>query len=65
MKNFKSLLAALLCTALLIPTLFSCLGADDDPETQANSYYDYFDTVSVIMSYKGDSPEEFAAKMPK
>ena len=61
MKKFKSLLAALLCTAILIPTLFSCLEANKDPKTQANSYYDYFDTVSVIMSYKGDTPEEFAA----
>lgn len=32
-----------------------------EPAMQAASYYEYFDTVSVIFSYKGDSSEEFAA----
>ena len=32
-----------------------------EPQTQAESYYEYFDTVSVLFSYKGDSAEEFKA----
>ena len=37
----------------------SGIGNVKEPETQAKSYYDFFDTVSVIYSYKGDSKEEF------
>ena len=55
----KSLLCAILCAALILLSLCSCKEAE--PKVQAESYYDFFDTVSVIMSYKDDTPEEFAA----
>ena len=60
--KFKALLCTLLCAALALTAFASCgsQGAPE-PETQAKSYYDLFDTVSVIISYKGDSPQEFAA----
>ncbi|MBR2454112.1 MAG: FAD:protein FMN transferase, partial [Clostridia bacterium] len=32
-----------------------------EPETQAKSYYEFFDTVSTVISYKGDSTAEFEA----
>ena len=36
-------------------------GKKDEPKPQAKSYYEFFDTVSVIMSYKNDTKEEFEA----
>jgi thiamine biosynthesis lipoprotein len=32
-----------------------------DPQIQAKAYYEYFDTKSIIYSYKGDSEAEFKA----
>ncbi len=59
--RIKRLLAVISCIALLIPQLFSCNSCfgPTEPEKRATSYYDYFDTVSVIISYRGDSTEEF------
>lgn len=34
-------------------------GGLKEPTTQAKSYYEFFDTVSIIYSYKGDSEQEF------
>ncbi|MBQ7343556.1 MAG: FAD:protein FMN transferase [Clostridia bacterium] len=61
---YKKLISLILCFCLFVLPLCSCqTGGDGDkprePQTQAKSYYEYFDTVSVIFSYKGDSPEEF------
>lgn len=33
---------------------------EQEPQTQAKAYYEYFDTVSAIFSYRGDAPEVFA-----
>lgn len=60
----KSKLALLFILIVLssVP-LSSCSPKDDfvEPQTRAESYYEYFDTVTVLFSYKGDSPEEFKA----
>ena len=32
-----------------------------EPKTQANSYYEYFDTVCTVISYAGDSADAFAS----
>ncbi len=56
----KSLLCAVLCIALSLICLSSCAWKEKESEPQAESYYNFFDTVSVIFSYKGDSPEEFS-----
>ena len=40
-------------------SLVSCGKDEDMPQTKAKSYYDYFDTVSVVFSYKGDSEDSF------
>lgn len=58
--KFKSFLCAVLIVALSTLLLSSCIG-EEEPETQAESYYDFFDTVSVVISYKGDKKEEFSA----
>ena len=47
------------CLSLLFMT--SCIPGEKvkEPETQAKSFYEYFDTVSVVFSYKGDSQADF------
>ena len=61
MKIFKYWLL-ILCLSLLLCALFSCSPSEsaDEPTTQGKSYYEYFDTVSAIFSYRGDSAEEFS-----
>ena len=41
--------------------IFSCTACDksEEPQMQAKSYYDCFDTVSVIFSYLGDEADIF------
>ena len=42
--------------------LLSCAPQNNqEPKTQANSYYEYFDTVSTVISYAGDSADTFSA----
>lgn len=61
MKIFKYW-SLILCFSLLLCALFSCSPSEsaDEPKTQGKSYYEYFDTVSAIFSYRGDSAEEFS-----
>ena len=63
--NIRKIVAAFLFVTVLICTLTSCdvkLPSDiNEPEKQARSFYEYFDTVSVVISYEGDSPEIFDA----
>lgn len=61
MKIFKYW-SLILCLSLLLCALFSCSPSEsaDEPKTQGKSYYEYFDTVSAIFSYRGDSAEEFS-----
>ena len=57
---YKKLLSTLLCLILLLVPLSSCK-KEKEPEIQAKSYYEYFDTVSTVISYAGDSEGEFKA----
>ena len=64
---FAKIISVLLCLATLLCSLSACTNSDGDmggqsedvPKTQARSYYDYFDTVSGIYSYRGDSADDF------
>ena len=60
MKIIK-LFCVILCSLLFFAALTACDEQNDvkEPETKAQSYYEYFDTVSVIFSYSGDSQSEF------
>lgn len=59
-KSFIVLIVLLLCICLTV--LPSCKKEETpEPEVQAISYYEYFDTVSVILSYRGDSADVFSA----
>lgn len=53
----KRILSFLLILTFCILPLASC--KEKEPTVQAKSYYEYFDTVSTVLSYKGDSEEEF------
>ena len=55
----KRIISFLLCLSFCLPTLASC--KKKEPTVQAKSYYEYFDTVSTVFSYKGDSEAEFTA----
>lgn len=65
--RFQKTVSLLLFLALMLATSVACKKPPEantvieDPPTQAKSYYEFFDTVSVIFSYKGDSAEEFEA----
>lgn len=64
--NSKRFISLLVCLVLAVCSLSSCnadgtLNDTGEPQTQACSYYDYFDTVSTVISYRGDSAEEFEA----
>ena len=61
---FKKAISLFLCFCLCVLPSVSCNFGDGEktkePQTQARSYYEFFDTVSVIFSYLGDPEEEFA-----
>ena len=61
--KIKRIIFSLITVISLISILVSCsvptVTEENDPKTQAKSYYEFFDTVSVIISYKGDSADEF------
>ena len=66
---FLKNISVLLCLAVLLTSLSACVkpsgneqgASPEEPKTQGRSYYDYFDTVSGIFSYRGDTAEEFSA----
>ena len=55
----RRILALLLFIAIIASLLSSCEITDKDPEPQSKTYYEFFDTVSVIFSYCGDTEEIF------
>lgn len=55
---YKKILSLLLCLCLLAFPLVSC---KKEPRTQSKSYFEFFDTVSVIFSYREDTKDEFRA----
>ncbi len=58
MKFFRSL--SCLCVILgLLVVLTGCPETANKVETQGKVYFSYFDTVSYIYSYAGDSEEQF------
>lgn len=63
--KIKKTLSLLVCFFILVLSFSACTPKEEpqkqDPPSQAKSYYEYFDTVSAIFSYRGDAPEEFAA----
>ena len=63
--KIKGFVSAVLALILILGIFTSCIAIpqkkDEQIQTQAVSYYEFFDTVSVVMSYKGDSAEEFSA----
>ena len=59
-KNCRAL-AALLCGAMLALVLLSgCAASAESVKAQGKSYFTYFDTVTYIYSYAGDSAERFS-----
>ena len=65
--RFLKHISVFLSLILLLVTFSSCVPStvdqsiSEEPKTQGKSYYDYFDTMSAVFSYKGDSADEFAA----
>lgn len=58
----KKLLCFFACASILLASLTSCNGQGiSEPQAQAKAYYEFFDTKSVIYSYRGDSKSEFEA----
>lgn len=61
MKVLKSIKRgfALICVMALSLSLCACSGKAAKVEPQGKSYFSYFDTVSFVYSYAGDSAEQF------
>ena len=53
----KKIFSFVLCLVFVLLPLTSC--KEKEQAVQAKSYYEYFDTVSTVLSYKGDSEAEF------
>lgn len=58
MKLKKGVLALCLALALVL-SLAGCSGKAQTAEPRGNSYFTYFDTVSYVFDYAGDSAEQF------
>lgn len=56
----KRILAVILALAL-VPALFAC-GEKPGAEPRGKAYFTYFDTVSYVYSYAGDSEEQFESR---
>ncbi len=54
----KRLLCILALLCFTLPTLASC-NTGRGTEPQSTEFYEYFDTVSIVQSYLGDSKESF------
>jgi thiamine biosynthesis lipoprotein len=53
----KKILSFVLCLSFILLSFASCKKEED--KVQAKSYYEYFDTVSTVLSYKDESEAEF------
>ena len=58
--SIRRLSALFLCAALMLCAFSGC-NADKKPLVQTETYYDFFDTVTLVISYAEDSPEVFNA----
>ena len=60
--KIKRALLVFVCLIIAAASLSACVFKNyGEPQTQAKSFYEYFDTVSVVFSYKGDAPDAFEA----
>ena len=67
-KNILRLLLVLLVTGAIVIGAILIFNKDDgeantpvnEPQPQSQAYYEYFDTVSTVISYRGDSTDEFS-----
>ena len=62
--KLRRAIALLICASLLLCMLSACDVAEqastiEEPDKQARSFYEYFDTVCVVISYKGDPAKDF------
>lgn len=55
---YRKILSLFLCLCLITLSLLSC---EKEPRTKSISYYEFFDTVSTVFSYAGDTDREFEA----
>lgn len=61
MRNKKMAVALILAVVLICAQLISCEDSKRVAEPKSRSYYDYFDTVSVIYDYTGGTQADFDA----
>lgn len=59
MKSIRKLLISLCALALPVLLVGCAAGAEPQVENRGKSYFTYFDTVSYVYSYAGDSAEQF------
>ena len=57
--KYANIVSLLCCFALLVSALTACSGQAAKIEPRGKAYFEYFDTVSYIYSYAGDSAELF------
>lgn len=57
--KYAKMISLLCCFALLASALTACSGQAAKIEPRGKAYFEYFDTVSYIYSYAGDSAELF------
>lgn len=57
----SAVLVLAIVLGIVIPRSRGCGGAAKDPEMQAKTYYEYFDTQSTVFSYVGDDAAVFEA----
>ena len=60
--NIRRILGIAICIPLLLCIFSSCdlfNKEANEPDKQARSFYEYFNTICTVISYKGDSAEEF------
>jgi len=57
--KYAKIVSLMCCFALLVSLLAACSGQAAKIEPRGKAYFEYFDTVSYIYSYAGDSAELF------
>lgn len=55
----KKTLLLFICLLTIILQFNSCSEPKPQVQTQAKSFYEYFDTISAVFSYQGDAPSKF------
>ncbi len=60
-KRAWKMICALVAFSIITGMLFACKKEEESIERKSKVYYQYFDTVSTIYSFSGDSESEFYA----